>query len=288
MFQFTEDCLLGVEEIDEEHRHLFELLNEGCDMLYNEYRGDKYEEIKELLGELEDYADQHFAHEEAYMEQICDPELILQRPQHLSFRETIVEFMLHNIDDEEEQQELLEELMNFLAKWLYHHILGSDILIGRLPPLEEWMIRENPCEFCDEYLTGNAMMDHEHRVLFELVEHTYNMVRNKKVNENYDEVVRVIKELTKYTKIHFTDEEEYMIEIQYEGYDAQKRAHEAFVARLEEEDLAKIGEDDLQTYMESLVQYLLEWLVHHILKEDKKIPCIESTLEENDDLDSIE
>ena len=43
------------------------------------------------------------------------------------------------------------DLVTFLAKWLYSHILGSDIMIGKLPPLEEWMIKENYfaviCEF---------------------------------------------------------------------------------------------------------------------------------------------
>ena len=40
MFQFTEDCLLGVEELDEEHRHLFGLLNEGTWILQNDYKED--------------------------------------------------------------------------------------------------------------------------------------------------------------------------------------------------------------------------------------------------------
>ena len=39
MFQFTDDCILGVENIDEEHRHLFELINRGMDMIHNEYKG---------------------------------------------------------------------------------------------------------------------------------------------------------------------------------------------------------------------------------------------------------
>ena len=29
MFQFTEDCLIGITEIDEEHKRLFDLINEA-------------------------------------------------------------------------------------------------------------------------------------------------------------------------------------------------------------------------------------------------------------------
>ena len=70
MFQFTEDCLLGVEKIDKEHEHLFELINSIVDMVNNHYLPDRYSEIKELLQELDDYAELHFEGEEAYMEQI--------------------------------------------------------------------------------------------------------------------------------------------------------------------------------------------------------------------------
>lgn len=277
MFQFTNDCLLGVEKIDEEHRHLFELLNQGYEMLQNEYRGDKYSEIKNLLEELEEYADQHFSHEEEYMEKICDPELILQRSQHLAFRQTITEFLVHNIDDEDEQQQLLEKLINFLAKWLYNHIIASDILIGKLPPLEEWMIRENPCEFMEEYKTGIAMIDHEHEILFEIVGRANDLVCSGTVRENPEEVLKILAELADYSQTHFADEEEYMKNIGYEGYNSQKRAHEAFLARLDAVE-GEMKDRNPQTYMQSLVEFLLGWLVNHILQSDKRIPADKNIL----------
>ena len=33
MYQFTEDCLIGVDQIDNEHRRLFELVNEVANLL---------------------------------------------------------------------------------------------------------------------------------------------------------------------------------------------------------------------------------------------------------------
>ena len=67
MFQFTKDCIIGVELLDREHQHLFELMNSIVDMINNPYIPDRYSQIKELLQELEDYAEQHFIDEEAYM-----------------------------------------------------------------------------------------------------------------------------------------------------------------------------------------------------------------------------
>ena len=54
------------------------------DILNHTDSNDRCTQITHLLEELTQYADTHFAHEEAYMEQIRDPELIRQRMQ-LSF-----------------------------------------------------------------------------------------------------------------------------------------------------------------------------------------------------------
>ena len=87
MFRFTKDCLIGDEQLDREHEHLFELINSILEMIHNQYVSDRYSQIKGLLQELDDYAEQHFTHEEAYMEKILDPELIIQRSQHMVFRD---------------------------------------------------------------------------------------------------------------------------------------------------------------------------------------------------------
>lgn len=271
MFHFTDDCIIGIDQLDEEHRSLFSLIEEGMDLLHNEYLIDRYEKVKEILEKLENYAEQHFAHEEAYMEQIRDPELIRQRMQHDIFRDKIRDWLFADISDEAEQQQVLDELMLFLAKWLYHHIIGSDIMIGKLPPLEEWMIRENPCEFTDEYLTGVELIDQEHRQLFLIVEKAYKLVKSNSLGDGYDELLDILDELKAYTKEHFQDEEEYMESIRYEGLEAQKNAHAAFVHKLETVDMLQLDEDP-QKYMESLIEFLLGWLINHIMYTDKKIP----------------
>lgn len=270
MFLFTEDCMLGIEQIDKEHQHLFELINNGIDILQNEYVEEHYSEIKEIMAELENYAEEHFAHEEAYMESIRDPELILQRKQHMYFTEKIREWTFFNIDEEENQRHLLSELMQFLAKWLYHHILGSDIMIGKLPPLEEWMLRENPCEYTEEYRTGIDLIDNEHRILFEIAERANRLIHDYTVGDTYDPIMEILQELKEYTIYHFTDEEAYMESISYSGLEAQKRAHAAFIDRIENITIEEIDQNPRE-YLESLMEFLLGWLINHILYADKKI-----------------
>ncbi len=271
MLHFTEDCILGIEVLDNEHRHLFELMERVDYLLKSVYLADRYTMIKEVLEQLENYAELHFEHEEAYMKEKCDPELIQQRAQHDFFREKVQQMLVHNISEDEQQQEVLQELLEFLAKWLYHHIIGSDIMIGKLPPLEEWMIRDNPCEFSDEFLVGIELIDAEHRELFRIIDKAYRLVKAQVTTENLDEVMQILGELKNYTKEHFSDEEEYMESIHYDGLEAQKRAHAAFISRLDDVTPEKLDKNP-QKYMESLIEFLLGWLIYHIMQTDKKIP----------------
>lgn len=270
-FEFTQDCITGIETIDDEHRNLFALLSKAYILACTEYHSDYYQELKNILEELDDYAETHFAHEEEYMVQIRDPELIRQRSQHAFFRDKVREYEFINIDNEAEQQRVLTELVRFLAKWLYRHILSSDILIGKLPPLEEWMVRENPCEFTDEYLTGIELVDAEHKELFRIVDKANQLVKNFDSLSGYDSIMQILNELKEYTKEHFADEEEYMEGIQYEGLSAQKRAHEAFVDKLENISLDQIDANP-QENLQELLEFLLGWLINHILYTDKRIP----------------
>jgi hemerythrin len=274
MIQFTDDFIIGIEQIDGEHRHLFELFSKGMELLQNEYVGDRYDDVKTIIYEMQSYAEEHFEHEEAYMQEICDPELPRQRIQHRAFRDRVRSWEFVNIEEEDEQQRVLEELISFMYRWFYRHILSSDMMIGKLPPLEEWMLKENPCEFTEEYLTGIELVDGEHKELFRIIDEVNHLVRLGVDKESLDGIFSVLGDLTNYTKEHFADEEEYMEAIGYDGIDAQKRAHRAFIEKLESMKPSDIIGNP-QANMESLVEFLMQWLINHILYTDKKIPVKE-------------
>lgn len=86
MYQFTDDIKLGIKEIDEEHEGLFALIAEAQDML-SESDTDVRVIATEVVKRLRDYAATHFAHEEAYMRQLGDPELASQKVEHAAFTE---------------------------------------------------------------------------------------------------------------------------------------------------------------------------------------------------------
>ena len=115
------------------------------------------------------------------------------------------------------------------------------------------------------------LIDKEHKVLFQIMEKANNLVKNFSVGDSYDLLMEILAELKEYTIDHFSDEEEYMESIHYSGLAAQKRAHESFIAKIDEvkvEDIEKNPRD----YLASLMEFLLGWLINHILLTDKKIP----------------
>lgn len=265
MYEFTEDCIIGIEEIDEEHRRLFQLVNEAAELMSMQSAAPA--PVRRILAELKDYAGTHFAHEEACMQKLGDPELPLQKKEHQAFSDRMEELLSQKIT-EDNAAAVLDGILSFLVRWLYRHILSSDMMIGKQPGPQE-----DPFVFSERYRTGIELIDQEHMRLFEIIRDVNDLIHNDLLHDKYDEIMRLIDELREYTKHHFADEEGYMQQIQYPDIEAQKRAHAAFVARLTEigiDDLDTI-DDNQQEYLQELIQFLGGWLINHILKMDKNI-----------------
>ena len=270
MYKFTEDCMTGIAEIDEEHRQLFDMMNQAIQLLQEQE--DITSETEGLIQSLLEYAAKHFSHEEDYMESIQDPELPRQKREHQAFREKMEEMSAAKTGAANGKA-VMQELMEYLSRWLYHHILGSDILIGKLLTVQKQEDSEptDAFTFTDKYRTGIPFVDEEHEKLFDIIRETNTLIYQELLHDKYDGIIHILKELKEYTIHHFQDEENYMESIGYEGIEAQKHAHLAFVEKLNEINLDDM-DDNQQQYLEELVEFLLGWLSNHILKMDKRIP----------------
>ncbi len=267
-YEFTDDCLIHIDEIDTEHRKLFQMVNEAISLTKD--TTDVAPIANNLIANLKDYAATHFAHEEAYMESINDPELPMQRTEHAAFAKKINDFVL-DTTSEETALASLQELLTYLAHWLFNHILSSDMMIGKMPQRDTKA--SDPFAFTDAFRTGIQLVDDEHKRLFDIIRETNDLIHEELLHDKYDEIMRLLTELRDYTEFHFRDEEALMERILYPELDAQKRAHSAFVERLVEIDLSELDamDDNQQEYLLGLIDFLLSWLSNHILGSDKKI-----------------
>lgn len=129
MYEFKDEFLTGIEQIDTEHRNLFEIADRLYTLKHEEFIPDKYDNIREILAELKDYTMTHFEHEEAYMASIGYKRMFTQKSQHDALRELINDWDLDAID--ENQDESIDEILKTITDWLVNHILNEDKLIGK-------------------------------------------------------------------------------------------------------------------------------------------------------------
>jgi hemerythrin-like metal-binding protein len=115
----------------------------------------------------------------------------------------------------------------------------------------------------DSYSVGVEKFDEEHKVLLELINEMFIVVRDHKT---VDHLEVMINKLIKYTKEHFSDEEEGMAEINYPHLDDHKQIH----AKLLSEVTAykkRIKHNDEEA-IQGFYVFLRDWLMTHIVEED--------------------
>ncbi|WP_456385370.1 bacteriohemerythrin [Desulfolithobacter sp.] len=112
------EYIIGIEEIDRQHKYLFELF-----ILLDNIRTqpDNQLSLQQALISLQDYVEIHFSSEEKYLRH--HPDFEAHRRLHESFIEKAGEFSASfeagTLD--------LEQVVEYLNKWLRDHILGVDI-----------------------------------------------------------------------------------------------------------------------------------------------------------------
>lgn len=129
MYEMKDEYKIGVEHIDEQHKKLFELADKAYMLLKDEFTIDKYDRIVEILNELKEYTIFHFKSEEEYMESINYKRMFTQKIEHDRFIKSLEEIDLTHVD--QNQDESLVKMLEFLNQWLTEHILKNDKLIGQ-------------------------------------------------------------------------------------------------------------------------------------------------------------
>lgn len=125
----------------------------------------------------------------------------------------------------------------------------------------------------EAYSIGNEKIDKEHKKLFEIASDLNNYTNSK------EDVVEIIKELIKYTKLHFSNEENFMKSVSYKNLDAHKKLHKKMVDKLNE-IVKHFNDVPLKETIDNLVNLVNKNILNHILIEDKKVHHLIRTREE--------
>ena len=121
-FDWDENYRVGISSIDDQHKHLFELISNFYETIRQK---DTNRAMSEVLQGLVDYAEYHFSTEEEYMQEHHYPLYERHTAQHAEFIEKATDFQARF------QSGALVvpiEIANFMKEWLSGHVLGEDQL----------------------------------------------------------------------------------------------------------------------------------------------------------------
>ena len=124
-------------------------------------------------------------------------------------------------------------------------------------------------EFDDTLVTGNEMIDSQHR---ELIGKINDLLRSCEDHADRKGAVRMLNYLADYTEFHFAAEERLQEEAAYPEIEAHKAQHAAFVKAIKElEEMLEEEEGPTDEFVEAVNKNVVEWLKNHIQICDKKV-----------------
>ena len=117
---WSDDYSVGIKEIDEQHKRLFEIINE----LHNAMKEAKAKSVLgKVIKDLIDYTEFHFSSEEILLKNCKYPDFNQHKIIHDQFTAKVKEFERKYLSD---TVLLSQEIVQYLKDWLVKHIKESD------------------------------------------------------------------------------------------------------------------------------------------------------------------
>ncbi|MFZ5352976.1 MAG: bacteriohemerythrin [Bacillota bacterium] len=127
MLVWKDEYSIGVDLIDAQHKHIFEIGNSAYKLLRDDISVDKYDKVVQIIDDLREYTKFHFRSEEDYMLEVKYSGYYEQKKEHDAFIKKIDEVDLDLVDKDPEKY--LEGLLTFIFTWVLDHVIKKDKLI---------------------------------------------------------------------------------------------------------------------------------------------------------------
>jgi len=124
IIEYDARFMLGIEEIDRDHKCLIDFINTA----YDEFAASgEIKDIESALKVLEDHAASDFIREELLMGETSYPGLTEHKKEHAMFIGAVSKFK----GTRRPKAILTVEILWFLTNWVTHHLRGIDAELGR-------------------------------------------------------------------------------------------------------------------------------------------------------------
>ena len=118
---WSEEFTTGIESIDDQHRHLLDLINKFEEA---SRRGKGFRVMTDILNDLVGYTQEHFAHEEKIMEECGFPGIDKHIARHRGLLQKVERFQF---EFGARENRVTAEVRDFLRYWVRSHILQDDM-----------------------------------------------------------------------------------------------------------------------------------------------------------------
>jgi len=125
LIAFTENLIVGIQQIDEQHRNLVSVLNQLHQAVTE---GKDKDVLQQLLKSLIAHTVVHFRDEEEYMRKFKYVGYPLHKKEHDALMTEVIDFQKRM---EADQAVFTSDLTKFLSAWLKRHIVGTDMVLPR-------------------------------------------------------------------------------------------------------------------------------------------------------------
>lgn len=120
--EWSPNFCIGHKSIDEDHRRLFEFVNEFV-------AAQDLNSARQTVIRLHDYAKAHFAREEAILAVSGASDLIAHRREHEKLASGISTLLLSQLTPgkEHKEKEIIQSVATLLETWIFDHVLVNDM-----------------------------------------------------------------------------------------------------------------------------------------------------------------
>lgn len=115
------------------------------------------------------------------------------------------------------------------------------------------------------YMLDIDMIDNQHVKFFLIFDKLQALNKDA---DSHTEIEKVLKELEKYTNIHFATEEALMLRAEAPDYDLHIVQHQVFIAKIEDFKIAYSYNN--AALLEQIIIFMRKWFLMHISEVDRK------------------
>ena len=262
LFNWSEKFMLGITEIDEQHKQIVDLINNLSELKTKDRNN---EDLEGVVNGLISYTKTHWSFEERLLKQHEYPEFASHKSEHDQEELLVKQAVGFQKKHMEEGTVLSADIAILLNDWLTEHILVVDKKY--VPFLKNigitCMDRMNEIK---ELLVGIEEIDNQHIEIYDLL---CQIVKAKEKN-NEEGVMVNVEKLLEIWETHFKFEEDLMEHYKYSGCDEHKKKHDNM--REEISNLKKMyskGFKYVVTILERSLNQWVEEVIEHITGKDK-------------------